>query len=278
MKDTQKQFSVLMSIYKNDVPEYVKLAIESIICQTVVPNEVIIVIDGPVEKNLYNMLETMAVENPIIKLYPQAENLGLGNALKIGMNYCTNELVARMDSDDIALPERFEKQSNEFEKNETLSICGSNIKEFINETNEFAGIREVPQNHEEICEYLKARCPFNHMTVMFKKSEVEKAGGYLPWHLNEDSYLWVRMYLAGCNFYNIQENLVNVRVGKDMYKRRGGYKYYQSEKKLFLFMLENKVINKKEYKKAVRLRYILQVLMPNWLRGLVFKKFARSKK
>ena len=115
------------------------------------------------------------------------------------------------------------------------------------------------------------------MTVMFKKSEVEKAGGYLDWHYNEDSYLWVRMYLAGCKFYNIQENLVNVRVGKDMYRRRGGYKYYKSEKKLQKFMLKNKIINFPRYIYNVIIRFILQVLITNNLRGLIYKKFARKK-
>jgi hypothetical protein len=116
------------------------------------------------------------------------------------------------------------------------------------------------------------------MTVTFKKSEVLKAGNYQHWHYNEDSYLWARMYLAGCKFLNLPEVLVYARVDTNTFKRRGGYKYYKSERDLFKFMYKNKIIGFFAYQKAKFIRFVVQVLMPNGMRQWFFKKFARSDK
>ena len=129
----------------------------------------------------------------------------------------------------------------------------------------------------QICKYMKKRCPFNHMTVIMRKSALEKSGGYQHWHYNEDSYLWARMYLSGAKFANLSEIACYVRVGEDMYRRRGGYKYYKSERDLFKFMYKNKIINWLEYQEAKFIRFVVQVLMPNGVRQWFFKTFARSK-
>lgn len=273
-----QEFSVLMSVYKNDVAENVKTAVKSIVEQTARPSQVVIVVDGPVPNDTLQALNDLQKEYvDLIEIYPLEQNVGLGNALKEGMKYCKYELVARMDSDDIAVDSRFEKQLAMFENDDELSIVGSDIAEFIGDESNVVSVRDVPQEHNEICEYLKKRCPFNHMTVMFKKSQVEKAGGYLHWFYNEDSYLWVRMYLAGCKFANIKENLVYARINEDTFYRRGGKKYYNSERDLFKFMLNNKVINKSQYRKSCFMRYIIQVLMPNRIRKFVFLKLMRQK-
>ena len=129
----------------------------------------------------------------------------------------------------------------------------------------------------EISEYMKTRCAFNHMTVMYKKSAVLAAGGYLDWFYNEDYYLWIRMQLCGARFANTGTTLVNMRSGRDMYSRRGGKRYFDSEKKLQKFMLEKKMIGRVTYFKNVLKRFIVQCCLPNRLRGWVFRKFARKK-
>ncbi len=273
----EQKISVLMSVYKNDIAQNVKTAVESIINQTFRPSQVVIVVDGPVPDETTKTLEELKELYSEVEIYPLEQNVGLGNALKEGMTHCGNEIVARMDSDDIAVEDRFEKQIKKFEEDSELSIVGSNIAEFIGDKDNVVSIRSVPEKHEDICKYLKKRCPFNHMTVMFKKSEVEKAGGYLHWFYNEDSYLWARMYLAGCKFANIPENLVYVRINEATFQRRGGYKYYKSERDLFKFMYKNKIIGWGEYQKAKAIRFVIQVLMPNSVRKYVFLKMMRKK-
>lgn len=272
----EQKISVLMSVYKNDIAQNVKTAVESIINQTFRPSQVVIVVDGPVPDETTKTLEELKELYSEVEIYPLEQNVGLGNALKEGMTHCGNEIVARMDSDDIAVEDRFEKQIKKFEEDSELSIVGSNIAEFIGDKDNVVSIRSVPEKHEDICKYLKKRCPFNHMTVMFKKSEVEKAGGYLHWFYNEDSYLWARMYLAGCKFANIPENLVYARINEATFQRRGGYKYYKSERDLFKFMYKNKIIGWGEYQKAKTIRFVVQVLMTNKTRQWFFKKFARG--
>lgn len=270
------QYSFLASVYKNSKVDEMRICIESMVKQTVKPDQIVIVIDGPIEGELDAYLKTLA-NDPLFTIVPLEKNVGLGNALREGMKHCRNEMIARMDTDDIMELDRIEKQLAVFEKDETLSIVGSNIDEFIDNVENVQGVRDVPETHEEICAYLKKRCPFNHMAVVFKKSEVEKAGGYLHWHYDEDSYLWVRMYLAGCKFYNVQENLVHARIDDSTFARRGGWKYYKSERDLFKYMYRHKIIGFFAYQKAKWIRFILQVLMPNFIRKWIFKTFARRK-
>lgn len=270
------QFGVLMSVYKNTKLDELRECIESLLGQTVKADEYVIVEDGPVSDEVNEYLAKLQSTDEKFRLVALEQNVGLGNALKEGMKHCSYEIVARMDTDDICVSDRFEKQLACFANDAELSIVGSNIAEFEGNTENITSYRNVPETHGDICEFLKKRCPFNHMTVMFKKSEVEKAGGYLDWHYNEDSYLWVRMHLAGCRFYNIQENLVYARIDKNTFRRRGGYKYYLSEKNLFKFMRKNKLISAGAYLKAKTVRFIVYVLMPNSLREWSFKKFARK--
>lgn len=270
------KFSVLTSIYKNTDPTELQECFDSLLSQTVKASEYILVIDGMIPNILQEKVNKLQSDIAELIIVPLAENRGLGLALRAGMEHCTNELIARMDTDDIAEATRFEKQLACFDNDAALSIVGSNIAEFTGTTENIVSYRNVPQSHADICVFMKKRCPFNHMTVMFKKNEVEKAGGYLDWHYNEDSYLWVRMYLVGCKFYNIQQNLVFVRIDAETFRRRGGYRYYKSEKQLFKFMRKHKMIGACAYFKAKTIRFITYVLMPNRLREWTFKKFARD--
>ena len=223
------KFSVLMSVYKKDIPEYLNQAIESVLNQTIKPSEIVIVVDGPVSIELKDILEKYKGEYDIFKIIYLKENQGLGDALRIGMKYCTYNIVARMDSDDISVSNRFENQIREFETDKNLDIVGGQIYEFIDNKENIICSRNVPLENNDIYKYAKKRCPFNHMTVMFKKDSVLKCGGYLHWYNNEDYYLWIRMIENNAKLKNIPEYLVNVRVGKEMYQRRGGIQYFKSE-------------------------------------------------
>ena len=269
-------FSVSMCTYGGDNADWLKTAIESILNGTVKPAEVVLVVDGPVPDEIDTVIKNYETD-PIFKVIRLKENIGHGEARRTGLNNCSNELVALMDSDDISAPDRFQKQLRLFENDTELAIVGGNITEFIDNAENIVGKRVVPQSDSEIKEYLKERCPMNQMTVMFKKESVATAGGYIDWFCDEDYYLWIRMYLAGMKFANLPDTLVNVRVGKEMYNRRGGLKYFKSEAKLQKYMLDNKIIGFGIYFMNVAKRLIVQVLLPNKLRGWVFKKFARVK-
>lgn len=272
------KYSVLMSIYVKEKPEFFRDALDSMLNQTVKPDEILIVEDGPLTESLYAVLDEYKAKYPqIVHSIRNEKNLGLGLALNAGLKECRNDLVARMDTDDISVPNRCEKQLEAFVEKPNLDIVGGNITEFIDSVDNKVGVRIVPQTDSEIREYLKKRCPLNHVTVMFKKSSIQKVGGYIDWFWNEDYYLWIRMYLANMVFANVPETLVNVRVGRDMYKRRGSWKYFKSEASLQWLMFKNKIISLPLCAFNVAIRFCLQVLMPNWLRGFVFQKFARTK-
>lgn len=270
-----KQISVLMSVYKNDDPNHLRRSIESILNQTLPPTEVIIVVDGPVETPIMDVI-TEFEDNPLINCIRLPENVGLGLALAEGMKYCKYNFIARMDSDDVARLDRFELQMNCFDENPDLDIVGSNISEFIGEESNIVSYRNLPECDKDIKLFMKYRCGFNHMTVMFKKSSVLSVGGYKDLHYNEDYYLWVRMQLANLTFANISKALVNVRIGEDMYARRGGMKYFKSELFIQNYMLKNRIISPFVYCSNVLKRFIVQICLPNDIRAFVFKKFARN--
>lgn len=270
-------YSVLMSVYYKEKPDFLARALDSMFNQSVAPDEVVIVEDGPLTDGLYGVLNEYSEKyTNRFKRVVNETNLGLGKSLNRGLEACKNEIVARMDTDDISKPERCEKQLLMFLEIPDLDVVGTNIAEFTDNPENVCSVREVPAEHNEICTFLKKRCPFNHMTVMFKKSSVIGAGGYLDWHFNEDYYLWIRMFLADCRFANIAEELVFARVGKDMFARRGGYKYYKSEKELFKYMYRHKIISRFAYQKSKFIRFVVQVLMTNKTRQWFFKKFARG--
>ena len=263
-----------MNVYYRDNPVWFLTAVESILNQTMTPDEVVLVVDGPVPHELDVEIARLETDGKI-RVIRLAENQGLGNARRVGLENCRNELVAMMNADDICMPDRFEKQIARFSEEQDLDIVGGNISEFIGDPENIVGYRLVPRNHIQLSEYIKKRCPFNHMTVMLKKTSAQKVGSYLDWHYNEDYYLWIRMYLNGMRFGNVPEIVVNVRVGKEMYKRRGGWKYFKSELGLQNLMLKKRLIGFPQYVFNVLIRVFIQLLIPNSLRGLIFKKFAR---
>lgn len=276
MSSEKTKFSVLMSVYKNDKLEFVEEAIESVINQTRKPDEIVIVEDGPVPEAIQKLLQEYEAKCDYLKIVPLEKNVGLGNALNIGLDKCTYNLVARMDSDDISREDRFEKQIKEFEKDDSLSVVGGFISEFVDCKEKSIGIREVPLTNSDIAIQIKLKNPFNHMTVMFQKKDVLKAGNYQDFFYYEDYYLWIRMALKNMKFKNVDSVLVNARIGEDMYKRRGGWKYYKSGVKLQNFMLKNKLIHLPKYCYNILVRFVVQVMMPNHFRAWIYQKFARK--
>lgn len=270
-------FSVVISVYKKDKAEHFDLALQSVtINQSVKPNEVVLIVDGPVSDEINQVIQKYEMLEVGLKVFRLSKNKGLGNALNIANQQCTNELIAHMDSDDISIPIRFEQQLSLFEDNPEIDIVGGNITEFIDEDTNIVSRRPVPCTDAEIKEYMKYRCAMNHVTVMYKKSSVLKSGNYKEWFCNEDYYLWIRMMEENCIFANTGTDLVNVRIGKDMYQRRGGKRYFQSEKELQKYMLDRHIIGKRVYISNVVKRWIVQRFLPNSIRGFVFRKFARE--
>ena len=269
-------FSVLLSLYPKEHPSYLQQSLNSLFSQTLLPDEIILVKDGLLTAELDAIVSDYAARYPILKVIPLPQNQGLGKALNEGLKYCSYDLVARMDTDDIAKPDRFEKQMKVFEEYPELDLVGAWIDEFEGTPQHVLSIRRVPETSEQILAYCKKRNPVNHPVVMFRKSAVLAAGGYLHFPLFEDYYLWVRMAQNKCVMANTGTVLAHVRVGKDMYSRRGGKKYFASEVRLQKYMLNNKIIRFDTYIINILKRFIVQMVLPDRLRGWVFRKFARK--
>lgn len=270
------EFSVCMSVYKNDNPTYFSVAVRSILTQTVVPSEIILVEDGPVSDELENAVKDLQKSIDILKVIRLPENVGHAKARQTAMNAASYDMIAVMDSDDISESNRFELQLNAFKSFPEVSVVGGQIKEFVGSPDNIVGERIVPENDADIKKYLKSRCPMNLVTVMYRKKDIETVGGFMDWYCEEDYYLWIRLAQSGFRFYNINENLVNVRVGKEMYQRRGGFRYFKSEARLQWYMFRNGLISFPRYTYNVAGRFAVQVAMPNKLRGFVFQKLLEN--
>ena len=276
-KENHEPFSIAISVYKSDNPVFFDRALSSITeLQTIMPDEVVLVVDGPVSAELNEVINKYEKKYDAFNVIRLEKNGGLGNALKIAVENAKYDLIARMDSDDVSLPTRFEEQLKYFIKYPNIDIVVGDITEFIGDESNIVGKRSVPTTNEEIREYMKKRCAFNHMSVMYRKHAVQDAGGYQDWFWNEDYYLWIRMWMNGAVFANTGAVLVNVRAGEEMYKRRGGDKYFTSEKQLQDYMLKHKMISYGTYISNITKRFIIQKAMPNCVRGWVFRTFARS--
>lgn len=271
-----REYSVLMSVYHKETPEYLRQAIESIQSQTLPTDDFVLVCDGPLNPELDAVIATKQQEmGNTLNVVRLVKNGGLGNALNEGIKHCKNELVARMDSDDIAYPDRCEKQIAVFNMHPEVSICSGIVEEFTTDPNTVDTRRVPPETNAEIIEFAKKRNPFNHPCVMYKKSAVEAVGSYQDFYLLEDYYLWLRMLMAEYQGYNIQEPLLHMRAGSDMYKRRAGWKYAKTQVRLFKFMKNEGFIGERRYIKSCVIRSGSSVA-PNWLRKFMFEKVLRK--
>lgn len=272
------KYSVLMSVYKNDNPKFLNLALQSIYDnQTRKPDEIVVVFDGPLTDELNSVLNTFKKgKEKVVKYYPQKENKGLGEALRIGVKKCSGNYIFRMDSDDISKNDRFEKQIKFIENHPEIDVVGGIIEEF-NQSPKEKDLRKriCPKNHNDIVEMGKKRNPMNHVTVCMKKKSVERAGNYKTLLYLEDYYLWLRMIIAGFKLANIEETLVYVRVGNGFETRRGNKKQIEGWKVLQNYMLENKLITRlQSIENMIYIR--LFVYMPKGLKKILYTKLLRK--
>lgn len=269
----KKEFSVLMSIYSKENPDYLELALNSIFNQTLRATEVILVEDGTLPEELETMIVKYEKKYNEFKVIRFKENRGLGNALNDGLKECKYNYIFRMDTDDICDKKRFEKQISYMNKHPEIDVLGSNIIEFKNSLEEETRIKKMPTGNE-IKEYIKKRNPLNHMTVCFKKNSVLDCGGYMPMLYLEDYYLWIRMYINGKKIENLDEPLVYARIGNGFEKRRGNKKQIIGWRNLQDYMLKNNLINKSRYYKNIFNMYLM-IYCPNFIRKITYKLFLR---
>lgn len=267
-------FSVILSIYYKESPLFLRESLDSLFSQTVCPDEVILVKDGPIGDELDNVIDSYVTRYPYLKVLSLVTNRGLGKALNEGLKYCSHELVARMDTDDIAMPERFEKQLAVFKKHPDIDVVGAWIDEFENDISSVRSVRKLPEHQCDILTFAKRRNPINHPVVMFRKSAVLAAGGYQHFPLFEDYYLWIRMLINGAKFYNIQESLLYFRFSSEMFKRRGGWKYAMNEFRFQWMMRKLHFISILEFIQNVFVRFLTRIV-PNFLREIMYKKLLR---
>jgi glycosyltransferase involved in cell wall biosynthesis len=268
-------FSVLLPVYYRENPEHLRNALASIWdLQSLKPAEIVLVKDGPLTNELNEVISTFSLIAPV-KEIALDKNFGLGIALNIGLAKCRHELVARMDSDDISVSHRFEKQSSIFCENPELDVIGSNIAEFDTNPDHILSYRVLPEKHLDILAYSRRRNPINHMTAFFRKSSVLSAGGYLPISGYEDYHLWARLLLIGARFYNIQENLVLARTGDSMIARRQGKLYFHQEIKFQNELLNLGFLRKYQYYTNLILRAVPRIL-PLWALKKIYKLLRKK--
>ena len=285
-------FSVLMSVYKKEKPEYLREALESVINQTLPPDEIVLVEDGPLTAELDKVVDDIEAllrqkaemtqhgqsykeRLPQLKVVKLEQNQQLGRALAEGLKHCTNELVARMDTDDIAVSDRFEVQYRYMAEHPEIAVSGGLMEEFDPADKSYRKVKNMPTSKENIKSYSRYRNPVNHMTVMFRKAKVEAAGGYRHFPFLEDYDLWIRMQAKGCEFANIDKVFVRARTERDIYKRRGGRKYCRQYLELRKQQRQLGLLNIKEYTVAIVLP-IGMTLQPSWLRKLVYQRALRK--
>lgn len=225
------KFSVLMSIYKNENPIWFREALNSVFLQSVLPDEIVLVEDGPLTQELYDVIEEYKLKYPIFKIIKNEINEGLGLALRKGVNEAKNEILARMDTDDIIPSDRFEKQLKVLNKGYDVVSCWSLL--FDESIDNIVAVKQRPERHNDIVKLAHRRSPVCHAACFMRKSAVLNAGNYVNRLYYEDYHLWIRMILNGAKFYNIQEPLYFVRTSRTQVGRRGGYKYLLNEIKIF---------------------------------------------
>ena len=267
----QIEFSVLMSVYYKESADFLRQALVSIFNQSVLASQVVLVEDGPLTPELDAIVADFSKNHSELEIVPLSKNQGLGLALAEGIKHCKYELVARMDTDDIAREDRFELQLKEFENNPELDICGSHIWEFEGNIENLVTQRRVPLTDQECKRYQRRRDAFNHMTVMYKKSKVLAAGNYQHCPLMEDTLLWVNMFKNRATAMNIDDYLVYARIGTGMFERRGGWSYYKKYKQARKRVYDTGYISWYDYYFTLLVQLVV-ALIPNKIRGFVFKR------
>ena len=225
-------FSVLISLYYKEKPQYLRLSLNAVFNQNLSATEVVLVKDGVLTPELDSVIEEYVQKYSELKVVSYEENRGLGYALNYGMQYCSYDIVARMDADDIAKPDRFEKQIKVLEEHPEIGLVTAWVEEFVGTTDHITAKRTLPETPEELYEYGKSRCPANHPVTMYRKQAVFDAGGYQTELFPEDYFLWIKMLMNGVKFYCLQESLLYFRYSPETIAKRGGWKYAIDELKI----------------------------------------------
>lgn len=270
------QFSVAMSVYKNDKPEQLDVALKSICEQSLPADEIYLVIDGPIGEELQSIIDRYAAQYGNFTINQLEKNGGLGNALRLAVENCKYDLILRMDSDDISAPGRFRKQIEAY-KEDPCDVLGGWTLGFVDSMDdEKISCARRKLTHEEIIKLLPRRSPMSHVTVLLNRQAVLKAGNYQHLFYHEDYYLWARMIQSGAKFRNIPEFLVYVRLGKDQARRHGGWKYFKAGAFLRKYMRKNKLSSFSTYFKESCIRVVYQLLIPAGLRNHLAMKYKRK--
>ena len=278
MKKNVEKYSVLMSVYGKENPDFLRQSMESIYEQTVPTDDFVLVCDGALNEGLDAVINEMQEKfGERLRVVRFLENRGLGAALHDGVLECRNELIARMDSDDVAVPERCERELGVFRERPELSIVGGFVAEFEHTPGDTKKVRRVPETNAEILQFIKKRNPFNHPTVMFKKQDVVEVGNYSNIKFCQDYYLWAGLLASGRKGSNVQDVLVYMREDKNTFKRRSGKRYFKIQKQLMKKMRGLGLISGPEYASAVSIRFCSS-FAPNWLRKMMFEKFMRRER
>lgn len=271
----EERYSVLMSVYCKEKAEYLKESMDSIWRQTVPTDNFVLVCDGSLTEELENVIQKQQkLHKHSLVVVRLEQGLGLGKALNYGMQYCKHNVIARMDSDDISKENRMEMQLKKMNEKKA-DIIGSSVEEFSSSVAEIRAIRKMPETHQEIMKFVGKRNPFNHPSIMYKKDAVKAAGGYLDCPFFEDYYLWARMLKVGYIGYNIQESLLYMRAGSEMYQRRGGLSYAITAFKFRTKLKRMGVSTWKQYFVSA-LGQVFVCLIPNGFREKFYQKFLRK--
>ncbi len=274
-----QEFTVLISVYKKEKAENLEKALHSItVSQTLCPSQIVLVEDGPLTEELYHVIETYKKRFPnLFDVVALKENMGLGNALNEGIKYCRYDLVARMDSDDISVEDRFEKQIAYMNSFDDIAVCGGHIAEFYVRPSQIITVKRMPLIHRDIVKRMKWRNPMNHVTIVFRKKAVLSAGGYKELPYLEDYYLWIRMLDKGYHFANLDSVMVMVRTGRDMFRRRGNKALLKG-----WFILQNSMYRMKFISiwEAVRNLFAATcfIYCPSTVKRILYERLLREKK
>lgn len=272
--EANTKVSVLMSVYVKEKPEYLKAAMDSVLAQTYPVDEIMVIEDGPLTEELYALLNDYQVKHSNVRRFSFEQNQQLGRALAKGVEICRNELVARMDTDDIAMPDRIEKQVAYMNTHPEVHVLGGAIREFDDEGTTDR-VKMMPKTQEEIVEYVKVRNPLNHMTVMFRRNAILEAGNYQHFPFLEDYSLWSRMLAKGYQIRNLDDILVRARTSMALVKRRSGWSYYKDFSRLRKFQYELGLLNPFEYIKTSIGTFVI-LMLPGNLKALLYKIFLRK--
>lgn len=282
----KNRYDILMSVYNKEKPEYLRASLMSIYKQTVQPYEIVLVCDGPLTPQLEQVIKDLEqhaqVQNlTCLKLVRLPENVGLGKALAEGIQHCSCQWIARMDSDDLAVPKRCELQLKYVQEHPETDILSGALMEFSGDAlsiemarKSALSCKQVPTHDDEIQKYIKYRNPMNHPCVMFRKSKVLEAGNYQPCYLFEDYDLWIRMYQNHCKFANLSEAILYMRIN-DMHRRRGGIRYAKAIIAFRTKMYRSGMLSFSQYIYTTGLRLLVS-LMPNPIRKLIYDKKLRN--